>query len=450
MSRISPAVTALAALCMAGAGALQAQNRRCQLQVLNVGRDLVSANVTPTTSNYFAGGDIRMRCRGQNVYIWADSVANYQDQVVQFIGHFRYQDETARVTSDFGTYYKDRELWEARGNVVYQSRSDASKLTGPSVDYMRPIRGTRELEEIFADQRPTLVLASRDSASRAEEPYIVVADRIRMRGKELMWAGGNVTIDRSDLNGRSDSLQLDTGKGNTGALIAKAGRASIRRVASDSFVLAGKRIDLGLSKRELTSVTGRDSATLKSKDLDLLSESIALMFVARKVAQTLAWGKALRPKALSADYEVRGDSMAVDTPAEQLKELRSFRGAWVGFKADSTRGERDWLSGDKITAVFTQRTTGTGQAKSALERIEAKESARSFYRLPGTATTGGRPTINYARADLITLTMEPGDSVKVRKVDMVGHIDGVQLQPESVRRDTLRPDSAAVRPRPRP
>ncbi len=430
------------AVCLFGAP-LAAQGRRCQLVVDNVDREGLHTRVLGTsTENYFAGGNVRLRCQSQPVRIWADSIASYAGAVVQFIGNFRYEDETAKVTSDFGTYYKDNERWDATGNVVYLNTQDGSKLVGPMATYRRRIRGTNDLEEVYAERRPTLTLAARDSANRVEEPYIVVADRIRMRGRDLMWAGGTVTIDRTDLRGRGDSLQLDSGKGSAGALI---GHAAIRRAAIDSFALAGQRIDLGLKQRELTRVTGRDSAKLTSRDLDLLSETIALILEARKVVQTLAWGKSPRPQALADEYEVRGDSLAVDTPNEQLKELRAFQRAWVGFRPDSLKGERDYLSGDSIVATFVQRPSPSGP-KSTLERVEARRDATSFYRTYGTGNTGGLPHINYARADRIILTMQLGDSVKVERVQMFGHVDGGQFQPQAARADTARRDTTRVRP----
>ena len=434
---------ALALTALYVAGPLAAQNKRCQLVVENVERQGVLSKILGSaTENYFAGGNVRLKCRSQPVRIWADSIASYAGQVVQFIGHFRYEDETAKVTSDFGTYYKDTERWDATGNVVYLNTEDGSKLEGPMATYRRRIKGVNELEEVFAERRPRLTLAAKDSASRAEEPYVVVGDRIRMRGRDLMWAGGTVTIDRTDLRGRGDSLQLDNGLASTGALI---GHASIRRAAADSFALEGKRIDLGLKHRELTGIVGRDSAKLNSKDLDLFAEFIALKLEARQVVQTLAWGKVPRPQALADDYQVRGDSLAVDTPKEQLRELRAFRNAGVGFKPDSGKGERDYLTGDSIIGRFVQRSTATGP-KSSLQQLEARHNAASFYRMGGTGNPGGRPTLNYARAMKILLIMLVGDSIKVDRVEMVGQVDGMQLQPKIATVDSLRRDTTAIKP----
>ena len=428
--------------CLAASSAA-AQPKTCQLQVDNVDRQGMSQSVAGST-NYYAGGNVRMHCVGQEVRIWTDSVASYQGQVVQFIGHFRYEDQEAHVTSDFGTYYKDNERWEAQGNVVYVNRADSSRLEGPNARYYRAIRGTREKEELEAEQRPRLTLASRDSVGRPGEPYRVVADRIRLRGDDEMWGGGNVTIDRSDLQGRGDSLALDTGKGSAGVLL---GHASLRRTVSDSFALAAKRIDLTLVKRELSAVAGRDSATLTSGQVNLSGETVALRLKDRKVIQTLAWGAVQKPRALADEYQVRGDSLAMDTPNETLKELRAFRGGWVGFKPDTAKGEQDWLAGDTVVASFEERPPAPGAArKSALRRLEAKRLARSFYRVAGSGTDP-RPSIFYSRADHIVLFMQDGDTLKVERVQMTGNVDGVQLEPKAAKPDSVKKDTTAVKPR---
>ena len=413
------------------------QDRRCVLQIDHVEREGVRVTVSPGVENYFAGGNVQMSCRGQNVHIWTDSIASYQGKVVQFIGNFRYVDDEAKVTSEFGTYYREDERWEARHNVVYLNRRDSSQLRGPSVDYRRKIRGTRELEEAYADQRPTLTLAGKDSTGR-NEPYQIVADRLRTRGQDLMWAGGTVTIDRSDLRGRGDSLELDNGKAGAGVLL---GHASIQRAAEDSFALAGKRIDLALAKKELTAVTGRDSATLRSRDLDLAADAIRLRLESRKVVQTLAWGKTSRPQALADDYQVKGDSIAVDTPAETLKELRAFGTAWVGLKPDSAQGERDWLSGERVVAVFEPPVSNLGKKKTVLRTLEARQKAGVFYRIASTNPADKRASINYSQADRILVTMQQGagDSLKVQRVEMSGRVYGIQATPDLAKPDTTRP-----------
>jgi hypothetical protein len=418
---------------------LQAQNQPCRIDIIHVGRQAVRTQVTPETENIFAGGDIRLRCRGQNVRMWTDSIAWYQGQVLQFIGNFRYEDQTARITSEFATYIKTQEKWEARGNVVYLNLRDSSRLEGPTVDYYRKTAGVRELEEVFAEQRPKLELPVNDSG-RGKEPYLVRGDRLRLRGQSLMWAGGTVTIDRSDIRGRGDSLTLITGKEGTGALI---GNAALEKMAEDSFALRGKRIDLTMANRELTSVTGRDSASVVSRDLDLRAARVRLRLDNRKVIQTVAWGKDPSPVALTTDYQLRGDSLAVDTPEQILKEFRSFGHAWVGFRPDTAKGERDWLAGDSIRAEFTAVPgSSPGQKKAVVQKLEARSGASAFYRVASANPKTILPSINYSKAERILLIMAPGDSVKVDRVEMTGKVFGVQLEP------TTAADSLRLRPAP--
>lgn len=448
-TRAAGAATLLAALF---APAAQAQrparpaddDRRCVLELEHADHSN-TARVTDDVRNDFFGGNVRFRCVGQNVRMWTDSVASYQGQVVYFIGNFRYEDDNSRVTSDFGTYYKDNERWEARGNVVYLDRADSSTLRGPSADYYRRIRGSaREQREIFADQRPTMTVVVRDSLQRAQEPYQIVADRIRLKGDHDMWAGGRVTIDRSDLQGRSDSLVLDTREQGGGMLL---GRASVFRPAADSFRLAGRRIDLALERKELTYVTGRDSAMLTGRDLDLDATTIGLDLEAEKVVQTLAWGKeGGRPVARADDYEVRADSMAIDTPGERLRELRAFRRAWVGLKPDSARGDRDYVAGDTVTAAFAGDSAATG-GKAALRRLEAAGGAQLFYR--AAPAGGGASSISYSRADRVVLHMRGTDSLTIDKVELHGRVDGIQLEPAAARSDTTRRDTTGAARRPR-
>lgn len=416
-----------------------AQNQPCRIDIEHVGRQAVRTQVTPQTENIFAGGDIRLRCRGQNVRMWTDSIAWYQGQVLQFIGNFRYEDQTARITSEFATYIKTQEKWEARGNVVYLNIRDSSHLEGPYVDYYRKVPGIHDLEEVYAEQRPRLELPVNDSG-RGTEPYIVLADRLRMRGQTLMWAGGTVTIDRSDIRGRGDSLTLVTGKEGSGVLL---GNAAMERMAEDSFALRGKRIDLTMASRELTSVTGRDSASVVSRDLDLRAAIVRLRLEKQKVIQTFAWGKEAPPVALTSDYQLKGDSLAVDTPDQVLKEFRSFGHAWVGFRPDTVKGERDWLAGDTLKAEFTTvQGAQPGQKKAVVQRLEARSGAAAFYRVASVNTKTLLPSINYSKADRIVLLMTPGDSVKVDRVEMTGKVFGVQLEP------TTAADSLKLRPTP--
>lgn len=226
------------------------------------------------------------------------------------------------------------------------------------------------------------------------------------------------------------------------------GSASARRTAADSFDLTGDRIDLRLENRELTYVTARDSARLRTGTLELVGDAIGLDLEERKVQQALAWGDSVRPVAVAEDYVVRGDSLAFDTPEQELREIRAFGGAWLGTAADSAE-ERDWVSGDTVRASFAPRDTADG--RPSLKELESRGSARALYRM---ALAGqSEPSLEYMVADQIRILMRLGDTVTVDSVWALGVKDGVHLQP-ALRPAAARPDTAARRdtvpPPPRP
>jgi hypothetical protein len=392
-----------------------------------VGGEGTQQVVGPDTS-YFAGGGVRLSCLGTSVRMSSDSVAYYFRRtgiVVYFIGKVKYRDSLITMDADRGTYFKNGERWEARGNVVTENLQNGSTLIGPSLDYYRVMPGVRDTAEIYSVGRPTIRSVTLDSAGKRSEPYVIVGDRIRIRGNDRTWAGGKVTIDRSDFAARGDSLFLDSGAGEFGVLV---GKPEMHGLGKDSFNLTGRRIELTLEKREVTYVKALGNGHALSTQVDLVADTIGLDLDQRSLAQTLAWGDSIKPRAIASDYEVRGDSIAFDTPKQILRQIRSYQHAWVGGKPDSLSKERDWMSGDTVVASFgTWDSAGT--QKSRLDRLEASGSARSYYRVAEARIPGGLPSINYSRGDRIAVQMKPAGQKGVDRVDIHGQVDGVYLEP---------------------
>ena len=120
------------------------QGQQCVFQIDNVDRQGAVVE-TPQGTNYFAGGNVRLSCRGTKISMESDSVAAYGGNVVRFIGRVKYRDSTLTMDADRGTYIKSRERWEARGRVVTKNLGTGSTLTGPSLDYLRVVKGVRDL-----------------------------------------------------------------------------------------------------------------------------------------------------------------------------------------------------------------------------------------------------------------------------------------------------------------
>jgi hypothetical protein len=429
----------LAVLFLAGGPQLAyGQDERCTFQIDNVDRQ-GSVKETTTGTNYFAGGNVRLSCRGQQLTMQSDSVAAYGGNVVQFIGKVKYRDSTITMDADHGTYYRNGEKWEARGRVTTRNLKTGSTLTGPALDYYRVVKGVRDTVEMYSTGRPRIQYATTPPGAKPAEPYIIVADRVRLKGSDRLWAGGKVTIDRSDFAARSDSLRLDTGKGNDGTLLG--GNPVMRGLGRDSFNITGRRLDLKLDQRELTYVVAKGGGHAVSKEWDLVADTIGLDLNNRKLEQTLAWGDSVRPYATSPAYAMRADSLALDTPAQQLKEVRGFGSAWLGGKTDSVSKQRDWMRGDTVVANFVQRDSA-GTRRAALSRIVARKGAQSYHVDPSQKHPD-RPSINYARGDVIVMTMSQAGKGGAERVDVRGQVDGIQLEASDA---AAAPDSTVPRP----
>jgi hypothetical protein len=421
------------ALVVCGVGAGSAQER-CTLQIDNVDRQGIAVETAQGT-NYFAGGNVRLSCRGTRIRMRSDSVAAYGGNIVHFIGRVHYEDSSLVMDADRGTYYRASEQWEARGKVKTRNLNSGSTLAGPSLDYFRVVKGVRDTAEMYAVSRPRIEYVTKDSAGQPTEPYVIVADRVRIRGDDQLWAGGSVTIDRSDFAARGDSLRLDTGAADDGTLLGT--RPELRGLGSDTFDLAGQRIDFELDDRDLTYLVATDSARAVQRDWTLVADTIALDVNKREVDLTLAWGDSLRAHALSPKREIRSDSLALDSPGGVLKESRAFGNAWLGGEIDSASAERDWLAGDTVVAQFEPRDSA-GSTRTVLTSIRAAGAARSLTVEPE-ETRPKQPTINYARGDAIVVTLKPDGSEEVDQVRIRGQVDGAQIEPGADSSSAARP-----------
>lgn len=415
---------------LAGAAPAGAQDSRCLFRIDHVGRQ-GAVEERPAGTNYYGGGGVRLSCVGTSVSMASDSVAAMNGgDIAYFIGSVQYRDSTVAMDADRGTYFKAGDRWEARGNVRTRNLQNGSELTGPAMDYLRPLPVVRPEAEVFATGRPTIIFRS---TSPGEEPFKVVADRVRFRGNDRIWTGGTSQVSRSDFAASADSIRLDTGPGSDGTLIG--GEPVVRGLGDDPFELHGTRIDLRLRERRLDFVTAKGKASAVSGGVNLVADTIGLDVERDTLVQTLAWGRDRRPEAVSEDYTIRADSLAVDTPGQRLRELRGFGRAFVESRPDSATGEPNWLEGDSVIAGFAPVAADT--TKRELRSVEARGSARSYYQIHD-ANSPGRPSVDYARGDRIVVTFLPGGAVE--RVDVAGRADGVHLEPGR----PAAPDSAAA------
>jgi hypothetical protein len=403
----------------AGAG------RPCTIVIDSIGGNYRQAVPAPGDTNRYAGGGVLAHCEGTGSTLSSDSVAMFgRQRRIDFIGHVVIRDTALALDANFASYYLRDERLEARKNVVATNRRSGSVLRGPHLDYYRAARGVRDTVEMFATSRPTVEYRQ---AADSGEPYVIVGDRLRFKGDDRVWAGGKVTVDRSDFASRSDSLLLDETRG-FGFLV---GQPRVEGKGGKTYTLVGTRIELVLEQREVRVVKALGQGKATGDDWTLTADTIHLMVTERKLQQALAWvgeGGKSRAHAVSSLYTIDADSIAVDTPDEVLTESRAFRHALSRAKRDSTApaADIDWIAGDSLTARFAQERDSTGREHSRLQQILARGAARALTHHFDDRDSTAAPSINYSRGERIAVLLR---GAKIDRVVVAGAADGVHLEP---------------------
>jgi len=397
----------------------------------------------------FAWGGVWAHCAGQPTTMYSDSVAWYPERdLLYLVGHVRFRDSVSVLNADSVTYLLRQERLIAKGRVYTQNLRTHSDLRGPNLDYLRAAPPLRDTVETYATSRPTMhFYASRragappPAAPTDTEPFVVVADRTRMRGNDRMWGGGHVTVDRSDLAARGDSAQLDLGK-NRGALI---GSPQIDGTGKDAYHLVGHYISFRLNdEHEIRGVLASGDAVARGPDWRLDADTLDMTLDSGKVQQAKAWGRTRRPTAVSGIHTIVADSLDIHMPGQIVRLVWGY-GRTRTASRDSLSSDEDWMTGDTMRADFAVKQDSAERRKSELEHLTSFGSARALYHVENDENPHGPKGINYARAKRIDIAM---DSSKVRTVDFVGLADGVYLEPLPPRADTTRAAGDSTRPAP--
>lgn len=447
-------------------GAQRPAERRCQFELVSSDRELVRQEFGASV-NLFVGGNVKLRCIGQDVRLEGDSVESFDQQVIRVMTRARYRDADIDLRADTLVYTAADEQLVARGGVRVTNRLNGSTLEGPSVDYRRPVAGIRDSAEVAATGRPTIRFTPTKTAgdTATPTPYLVVADRFRGIGSSLVWGWGAVTIDRDSLRGRGDSLRYVSSDDTEIDLFGNL--ASFRREGSDSFEVIGQQVVLGVAGEVLKRVRAYGDGRVRRADSDAKGDSVALAFTDGTLERTVAWGRTSGAEVRSNGYDIFGDSVDVVTPGERLRELivvgngmlasppdsamardttimaRPDSAAADSVSADSTAVEgpdRDTLWGGRIRALF-EDVDSAGTLLSRPREISAVGSARSLFSRMVTKDGTSSPSITYTRADTILIYMKGGDSTGVSRVVALRgseSVDGVQLEKASLGRSRPR------------
>jgi len=427
----------------------------CNVQIDTSGQSVLHQvpGRAPGESIYqiFGWGGVWAHCREQPTTMYSDSVAWYPERDLLFlVGHVRFRDSVSVLNAERVTYYLRQERLYAEGQVYTQNLRTRSDLNGPNLEYLRAAPQIRDTLETYATSRPTMHFypsrragAPPSTAPADTEPFVVVADRTHMRGNDQMWAGGRVTVDRSDLAARGDSAQLDLGK-NRGALI---GSPQIDGTGKDAYHLVGRYISFRLSdEHEIRGVLASGDAVARGPDWRLDADTLDMSLDSGKVQQAKAWGRNRRPTAVSGIHTIVADSLDIHMPGQIVRLVWGYGKARTASRDSlDAPSDEDWMTGDTMRADFAVKQDSAERRKSELQYLTAFGSARALYHVENDQNPHGPKGVNYARAKRIDIAM---DSSRVRTVNFVGLAQGVYLEPLPPRADTTRAAGDSGRPAP--
>jgi hypothetical protein len=398
--------------------------------------------VTAIDTNVYVGGGVLSHCKDSGTTFRSDSGAYYGGLGRwDMVGRAHIADTSLTLDANLIVYYLKQERLDAHNNVVAVNRENHSVLRGPNLTYYRAVQGIRDTAETYATQRPAIEYHG--TAADTGEPYVIVADRVRFKGNDRMWGGGQVTIDRSDLAARGDSLSLNQTTG-LGLLL---GHPRVTGKGAESYTLVGTRIELGFTNHEITLMKALGQGKASGTAWTLTADTIHLHLADRKLEQALAWGDSSRAHAVSSTNTITADSLALDTPGQILTEVRSYRRALSTSKRDSTAADssNDWISGDTLVAHWIQAPDSTGKVKPVLKSIISRGSAHAFTHTYNTNPDSAAvpPSLDYTLADEITILLK---QAKVETVVAAGHVSGAHFDPVKEKSDSTKADSTKKAP----
>lgn len=424
--------------------------------------------------------------------IRSDSAVVYEDSGrAELIGNVRFDTPERELRSELADYFEREGRLLAREAVVFRDVEQGSEVRGDTLTYLEAGEFRPEERVTVSGGRPTATLPP---STEREDPgersaYEVTGNRLRFEGDRFFWADGDVEVRREDLDAYSDSLAFDQREGR---LILNRNA----RVVGDAD-MEGDQITLLMPEEVLEEVTIRGRGRLRTGDVEVRGEEIRIALMDEKIERLIAVHRTgegeeerPRPRALTEEFAVEGDSIDVVAPEEVLETL---------FASGAARGERrsgdlpplpeqeespeddpdepqlppsfldrDWIEGDEIIARFEPVETPEGdlpevprpepedpdvqdERQYRLQVLEARGNARTLYRSPPDeedavsdaeeASSEDDPQlwpISYITANEIFVHMLDG---AVERVEARGDVRGIQLDPEP----TTAPETEASR-----
>ena len=410
---------------------------------------------------------------GDGVRIWADSAVAYSaSSMTHLIGAVRYLDRARELSSDEARYFSNVGRLQAQGHVYVKDLQDGSVVENGDLIYLRETDFRPEetmTVTVAADgirPRASMTVEPSDSSATFADPtgpqYVIVGDEIVFRGSSDFSSRGRVEIQQDSMLAFADSAQYER------AMDRLLLRGSARVERSD-YDLMGRAIDVLSPGGQRSEIRAVRDATLTSSDLEISSQQIfmhlsggalerlvAVPLPADSLLEAVGTLEVVRPVAVTEEFELVADSLEINAPGDELERVFAAGHARsVSSSRDSLNigslpeiARNDWIEGDTIIFLFTASALDSTVVDEAvdslasegrLERIVAKQAARTLYRIPSSDSTAQAgvdpPSVHYVVGDQITLLMSEGD---IEHMEVVGRTRGMHLEPFAV---TQRADS---------
>lgn len=382
----------------------------------------------------YVGGAVDATCEGQGNRLLADSAEMFEDQGLLILYHnVRYSEPRVDITSDRMIYFTNEERLVAEGNVRGRT-SSGTRFTGPRMEYFRAKPGIRDENSWIATGRPFVRMSPTEGnpeAAATSDSTDLTADVVRSQNDSLLWASGQVVLDRADMRATSDSATVDNGQ----EYVRLLREPRIVGKGERPFTLKGVIIDAWSQARELQRVVALGEARAESDSLTLTSDTIDLRFADQQISRVFSWGS--RATAVSPQQTMQSDSMDVLMPGQRLERVHAIGRASAHSVPDTSRfvsAERDWITGDTLRAQFE---TLPPSAEDSAGRVVMKEvvaigAARAFYQAAPAGGAGREPSLSYNRGRQITVLFSEG---AMRSVTILDQASGLYLEPD--RQDTV-------------
>lgn len=427
-------------LCAQGI-AQQDRSRDCNLLLRGVSvagvitTHFQSTQTAAGNSNVFAGGGVDGVCTNSDQRVKSDSAEQWGDaRLVHLIGRVHYTEKRVQLDADRITYYMGEERLIAEGNVSGRTETGTT-FKGPRAVYLRAKAGLRARSRLDAGGRPDTWVSATDAGTAPSatgttprDSVHVLADSIISDNDSLVYARGNVYIERPDLVSSADSAMLDQGR----EVVALRRRPKVQGRGERPFTLEGVTIDIISRQRRAERVVSRGDARATSDEMRLEADTVDLRIAGDKLSRAIAHGPK-RAHAMQAGRDITADSIDVEMPGQVLKAMYAVRLARAEGAPDSTKirsKASDWFTGDTIVARFdSTRAAGDTAAQVGIRQLVASGNARSWQQAArsGVPSPDSMPAVNYMTGRVITVEFAPDRALdRIRVTDQVV---GLLVQP---------------------